>query len=214
MTTEISKTSKSSGYLHLYTGCMYSRKTTQMLQYVCNYALLSDTDVCIINHAFDVRDDKISTHNPLAPSVKALPKNVHCFQSEKLDSVHIDNYKVIGIDEAQFFPDLYETVCKWLSQGKRIIVAGLNGDAQMKPFGQMHLLISKADMIEFCTAICTICIKEHSGGPPSPDLLNTMKASFSKKISGDVSQTIDVGAADKYIPVCRKHYCEDETQNE
>lgn len=36
---------------------------------------------------------------------------------------------VIGIDEAQFFEDLYEFCCKAADQdGKIVIVAGLDGD--------------------------------------------------------------------------------------
>lgn len=198
------KMTSNTGHLHIYTGCMYSRKTTQMLQHVCNYALLSSSSVCIVNHALDTRGAKsFSTHNPL---LRQLPANVQCISTDKLCDIDTTSYKMIGIDEAQFFPDLHDVVCKWIAAGVQVVVAGLNGDAQMNPFGEIHKLICKADRIDFCTAICTLCIKEHSNGVPTSDILNTMTASFSKKIAGDAAQVVDVGAVDKYIPVCRRHY--------
>ena len=38
-----------------------------------------------------------------------------------------------------------------------MIVAGLSGDFQGNHFGEMHLLIPKADDIHFCKAYCGLC---------------------------------------------------------
>lgn len=47
--------------------------------------------------------------------------NIHSFPNKQLD--------VIGIDEAQFFEDLYDFCCKAADHdGKTVIIAGLDGD--------------------------------------------------------------------------------------
>jgi len=46
-----------------------------------------------------------------------------------IDNVWWMQLDVIGIDEAQFFEDLYEFCCKAADEdGKTVIVAGLDGD--------------------------------------------------------------------------------------
>ena len=74
----------------------------------------------------------------------------------------------------------------------------------MKPFGKLHTLIPFADNVMQCPSICSECIKSHDRGITT-DALNAMKAAFTYKVSSSNNQ-IDVGAADKYIPVCRYHY--------
>ena len=119
------------GFLHIIFGCMFSMKTTKMVETLTNYSVITNTKALIINHVFDTRDiaNKISTHNPL---FKGLPSNIHVISSKNLSEVNIDEYNVIGIDEMQFFEDLYEVVLNWVSKGKHIIAAGLNGSAKKR----------------------------------------------------------------------------------
>lgn len=197
------------GFLDIIWGPMYSQKTTKLVSKISNYALLSDTQALLISHKLDTRDitNKISTHNP---TFKNLPTNVKIISVATLAEVSekdIDTHTVIGIDEMQFFTDLYDNIKKWVKNGKYIIAAGLNGNSKKELFGDVYRLIPEADNIEFCRAICNICIEEYGNkNILTPEILATMKASFSKKISGDKNLDIDIGAADKYIPVCRKHY--------
>jgi thymidine kinase len=77
-------------------------------------------------------------------------------------AIHIltlaENADVIGIDEAQFFDEEVISVCETLvSQGKRVIVAGLDMDYLGKPFGPMPQLLSIADFITKLHAICVQC---------------------------------------------------------
>ena len=54
--------------------------------------------------------------------------------------------QVIIIDEAQFFPDLYEFCCTAADEdAKTVIVAGLSGDFRRQKFGQVrrHLFCSQ-----------------------------------------------------------------------
>lgn len=198
------------GSLKVFTGCMMSGKSTRLLQEITRYADIANlndvkTRPLLINNALDNRsiDTIISSHSS---QFKGLSSRVDIVSAIQLQDVDVSNYSVIGIDEIQFFPDLVETIKEWISQGKHIYCAGLNGDASQKPFGQVHLLLSICDDFEFVQAICQRCMEERSKESTiiTPIDLQGMKASFSKKITGSEEQ-IDVGASDKYIAVCRNH---------
>lgn len=195
------------GFLSVYTGPMYSSKTSSMIKELTTYAELTSLKPLIINHAADTRDtnNKISTHNPL---FKGLPNTIDVISTTKLSDVDISGYDVIGIDEFQFYIDLYETIIQWLQLGKHITISGLNGDAKRKLFGDFYKLLPHIDKFEFCTAICKKCLLEFENNDKilTPELLNTMKAAFTKKINGDKDLIVDIGSKDKYVSMCRKHY--------
>ena len=102
-----------------------------------------------------------------------------------LTDVNINSYKVIGIDEAQFFQDLFPFCMKALSQDKIIIVAGLDGDFRQRPFGDVLNLIPICDSVVKLYAVCVICFK---------------KACFSKRTCCGRELIIP---GNNYIPVCR-----------
>ncbi|MGV7468037.1 hypothetical protein PJI21_29075, partial [Mycobacterium kansasii] len=68
--------------------------------------------------------------------------------------------EVIGIDEAQFFDDLYEfCVAVAEDDGKTVVVAGLDGDYLRRSFGCVLDLIPVADTVTKLTARCELCGK-------------------------------------------------------
>jgi thymidine kinase len=103
--------------------------------------------------------------------------------------------KAIIIEEAQFFNDLKVFVLTAVEQFKKdVVVVGLDGDSNRKPFGQILELIPYCDSVQKLTAVCTKCE-------------NGVRAIFtSRKVHAD-SQVL-VGAADLYEPLCRRHYCQ------
>jgi thymidine kinase len=118
-------------------------------------------------------------------------------------------FHVIAVDEAQFFTDLLE-FCTAAADGeaKRVILAGLDGDFRRRRFGQVLDLVPLADSITKLSAICTYCREDAAaaagggaagGGRAAP-------AVFSLRIAGDPAAQELVGGADKYAPVCRRHY--------
>lgn len=98
---------------------------------------------------------------------------------------------MIGIDEAQFFGDLYE-FCREAAdkEGKTVIVAGLDGDFMRRRFGSVLDLIPIADTVTKLTSRCEVCGKR---------ALFTMRKTEEK-----VTELI--GGAEVYMPVCRSHY--------
>jgi thymidine kinase len=104
--------------------------------------------------------------------------------------------KVIIIEEAQFFDDLLVFARTMVeSFGKIVVVVGLDGDSNRKPFGQILECIPLCDNIIKLTAMDMI---DKDG----------TEAIFSKRIIID-DQQISVGATDKYIAVSRKNYLRD-----
>jgi len=101
--------------------------------------------------------------------------------------------RVIGIDEGNFFPEIADFVNREVQlTNKSFIICGLAGDKDKEFFGNLHLLIPKADDITFLKAICRRC-----GGGAT--------ASFSIDIVPFEGQE-KVGDSETYEPVCSTHY--------
>jgi thymidine kinase len=74
--------------------------------------------------------------------------------------------------------------------GKVVIVAGLDGTFQKKPFGRLLELIPIAERVVKLSAICVYCGKD---------------AAFTQRIV-DNSEVELIGGEDVYRPTCRKCY--------
>ncbi|MFT5819932.1 MAG: thymidine kinase [Crocinitomix sp.] len=111
--------------------------------------------------------------------------------AEILDLFH--NADVVAIDEVQFFDSSIVGVCNIIaSQGKSIIMAGLDMDYRGVPFGSMPELLTMADEVVKLNSVCTFC----SG-----------RARHSHRVSKD-SGIVVLGEKDKYVPLCRSCYNE------
>eukprot|EP00943_MAST-04B_sp_MAST-4B-sp1_P003246 g3246.t1 len=174
-----------SGRIDLIIGPMFSGKSTELLRRVRRYKY-AGKNCLVLKYAKDKRysENTVVTHD-LTNSLPAL--NV-----SKLNEVSLDEnkpYDVIGIDEGQFFPDLYEFTEKAANLGMVVILAALDGDFQRKPFGRICELVPKAESVTKLSAVCTSC-KNNS-------------ASFTQRTTSDTAQEV-IGGAEMYRPVCRK----------
>jgi thymidine kinase len=178
------------GKLELIIGPMYSGKSSSLIHRIRQYRVIGQK-VLVINHSCNTRytdASVVSSHD------KVTIDAVNC---ERLMPLLVDakntDVNVICIEEAQFFEDLYEFVMLCVEQhGKHIIVSGLDGDFNRKPFRQVLDLIPLSDIVERRNALCITC-------------RDGTLASFSKRIV-NVSDRVLVGSDDAYIPVCRYHY--------
>ena len=177
--------------LNLVIGPMFSGKSSYLLSSIRRYKEIG-WSVYIITSNFDKRytsDVKIVNHNQDS-CVANIAINTLSDASNKVDFIEA---KVIIIEEAQFFPDLVEFVRDAVElYDKHVIVAGLDGDAQRKPFGKIIELIPLANNIVKLKAMCKMC------GDGTEALFT------SKKVHD--SRVVDIGGADKYEALCRKHY--------
>ena len=174
--------------LELIIGPMFSGKSTELIRRIRLLQTIGKK-VMVIKPLLDDRynNDKLTTHNF---------DTVDCFTFVELHDIPLNTlikYHTIVVDEGQFFPDLKEIITNWLNNlSINIIVAGLDGDFNREPIGDILLLIPYANKCEKLNSLCNIC-KDGTEAPFSLRLVNS-------------NDKILVGGSESYIPVCRKHY--------
>lgn len=173
------------GWIEVICGSMFSGKTEELIRRL-RRAQIANLRVGIFKPLTDnryhpeniVSHDENSIHSMPVPNSNAI--------LEQVSSVD-----VVGIDEAQFFDEELSTVCDILAlQGTRVIVAGLDMDYTGKPFGQMPILLSKAEYITKLHAICMQCGNI---------------ANYSYRKTGNTA-LLQIGNKDIYEPRCRSCY--------
>lgn len=197
------------GTLYMRIGPMFSGKTTWLNGELTQFAD-KKFKVLKITHANDVRtdvetcDDSGSTHNS---SYRSLSDKIVRKRVAQLKDVDVTGFHVIGIDEAQFFPDLLDFVEECVERkGKHIRVAGLDGDFRKRKFGQALDLIPMADEVVKMSASCELCLAELEQAEFHGNIL-AIVAPFTKRLGSSTEQVV-VGGSDLYIPVCRFHHSE------
>ena len=111
-----------------------------------------------------------------------------------------DDLSCILVDEAQFFKNLLYFVCYWAdAKNKKVILAGLNGDCERTPWNNISELIPYATSIEFKKATCHLCQSLDSA-------IYSMRFYNNSEVKRENGCIVDVGGADKYVPVCRVCY--------
>ena len=102
--------------------------------------------------------------------------------------------RLIVIEEAQFFIDLVAFVVHAVEKaGKDVVVVGLDGDSDRRPFGALLELVPLADTVTKLTALCKRCG-------------DGTEALFSAALKGTAKPQVHVGGEESYEPLCRRHY--------
>ena len=143
--------SQKTGWLEVICGSMFSGKTEELIRRL-NRARLAQQKLEIFKPAIDTRYDDANVVSHDDNEIRSTPVQ---FANDIL--LLAGESDVVGIDEAQFFDETLIEVCQQLaSQGKRVIVAGLDMDFEGKPFGPVPSLLA---MAEFVTKVHAICMK-------------------------------------------------------
>ena len=168
----------------LLLGPMFSGKTTLLLDYERRFRI-ANRNVLIIKYSHDNRYSQttVVSHNGIH-SKSSLVNADHLLH---ISPDLFANVNAILIDEGQFFPDL-RAFCE-MHVTTTIVVSGLSGDYQQRPFAPINDIIPFADSIVFCNSICTKC------GENAP---------FTVRLSNEAQQTI-IGGSELYEPRCRAH---------
>jgi len=200
---KMSTANNCTGYLEIFIGPMYALKTSELIK-LYKQCTFCNIPVVVINHSDDLRyhNSMLSSHDKIMiPCIQTMKiadvwNNINNTNNTDVDKslenhLKIRSSDVILINEAQFFPDLYDCVIDMLNKGKKIYISGLDGDFQRRKFGQMLDLAPLCDKITKLTALCSIC----KDGTPGI---------FTLRITAETQQML-IGS-DNYIPVCRKCY--------
>lgn len=195
------------GFLRITYGPMYSNKSLTLLEEVDNFITFNqihkdyNPKILIINSAQDTRKQLkqisgLSIHNKYKNY--DFPSYIESLNIKNLKEIKDDTikkYDYIAIDESQFFSNLKDFIDICLKLKKYVHCAGLISDSEKKPFGEIYLLIPYADEVIQLKAICSQC------------KILYKNAVFTKWIGNKkkINQT-EIGAVDKYIPVCGKHF--------
>ena len=206
------------GKLDIFTGPMFSGKTTALLRELILEAEIG-RKVLYVNSSLDTRSKgNFSTHNPLCNSANAESSEKITFVSSSsvsdLSEFDVLDFDVIGIDEAQFFDDLKEG-CVYLveKKDKRVIVAGLSANFKRQKFGQILDLEPYSDSFIKLKSFCKKCapgkrkdaLFSHLMKVPTPVIpIDPGHPESDPEESSDVV----IGGNDKYVALCRKCYCE------
>lgn len=171
------------GWLEVICGPMFSGKSEELIRRM-RRALIARKRVQVFKPVIDNRysADEIVSHSDLR-----IPSQVVKSAKDILDLLEIRT-EVVGIDEANFIPDLPEVANHLADMGKQVIIAGLDTDFLGRPFEPVPSLLAMAEEITKTLAICVQC-----GGP----------AKFTQRLVAS-SDLIVVGAAGLYEARCRR----------
>lgn len=181
-----------SGKLELIIGPMYASKTTELIKIANRFSSI-DKNIVAINHKIN---DRYGTCNIMSHDQKELKE---CLILENLNDL-VTNYNnlyknadIILIEELQFFNDAYDFITNATDNDNKIIIAaGLDGDSNRQPFGDVLKLIPIAEKVTKLSALC------HKCGDGT-------LAHFTKRISNNKDKLL-VGSQNDYIATCRFHY--------
>lgn len=180
------------GSLEVVCGPMYSGKSTTILSRISKANVLG-WNYLIFTSSLDTRyaEDAMSIQTHDGRSIQAIPSS-DLFEIFK--HPHYEKADLVIIEEAQFFNNLYAVVLKMVDEDKKhVIVVGLDGDAQRKPFGEVLQCIPISDTVTRLAAYCSAC----RDGTLAP---------FTSIIIRETQNQIFVGGLESYQPMCRKHY--------
>ena len=171
-----------SGWIEVICGSMFSGKTEELMRRL-RRAEIAKMNIEIFKPKIDSRfsSEHIVSHDrsKMGSHIIDDPKEILNISKDS---------EVVGIDETQFFEFSIVKVCKTLaSQGKRVVVAGLDTDYRGLPFGPMPEMMCEADYLDKLRAICVLC-----GNP----------ASYTQRTTCDKAQVV-LGELDKYEARCR-----------
>jgi len=172
------------GWIEVIVGSMFSGKSEELIRRL-NRARIARQKVQVFKPKIDSRYsvEEIASHSGHKHNSKPVSS-----AAEMLAEINAET-QVVGIDEGQFFDmGLIDAVNSLASEGKRVIVAGLDQDYTGKPFEPMPQLLSVAEFITKTHAICVKC---------------GSTANYSQR-TVESEARVEVGASDKYEARCRK----------
>jgi thymidine kinase len=182
--------------LRVVVGPMFAGKTSEIQSVVRRYGCLGRSVLVItadIDNRYQSAVTAIVNHDRAAIPARAVDVRG---LAAVLEWPEFAAATAVVVDEAQFFVDcLIPFVREAVDRhGKHVVVVGLDGDAERRPFGDVLALMAHADSIEKKTALCRHC------GDGTP-------AIFTRRFAaGAGAGQVAVGGADMYEPVCRRHF--------
>ena len=182
------------GTLELIIGPMFSGKTTLLISRY-KEIIKNNTNhfILVINYYKDIRygNNSIISHDKESiPAINISFLSIVNNLFELSNSSEINCYNYIFINEAQFFPDLKQSVLTLIERyNKNVVICGLDCDYKQEKFGQIWDLIPHADKVIKVQGKCNNC---------------SNKSLFTHRLTNELQQQV-IGTQN-YIPLCRTCY--------
>jgi thymidine kinase len=174
--------------LTVYTGPMWSGKTTRMLSDLERFRL-QKRDCIAFKPALDVRYGygKIVSH-----SGWCVPASVVKTGFDMLAMLEASDRmpQVVAVDEAFMISGVADALIWLYSRGTTVVVSTLDMSYTCKPFKEVQRLLPWATRIEKCVAVCVECGQD---------------ARYTHKKIAEDDREIQVGGAEMYEPRCMAH---------
>ncbi len=149
----LSTSTQATGTLTVIAGCMFSGKTTRLLQCLTQYP---PEQVSALKHARDVR---YGLHSIVSHAGAMHPCRMVCTAAEITPFVSAQT-RCVAIDEGHFFADgLIEVVTRLRAGGFNCVVTALDRNSWGAPFPQVVTLMRMADCSVVCRARCGRCAR-------------------------------------------------------
>jgi thymidine kinase len=177
------------GRIEVITGPMFSGKSEELIRRL-KRARIARQRVACYKPDIDLRYHRtaIASHSSQTHEACTVT-NVEALKAALFP--HLNDYDVIGIDEAQFFDDaIIPLTVELVHLGKRILIAGLDTTFAAEPFGPIPALMAISDEVTKLSAVCMVC------GQPA---IHTQRL-------GQSQELVVVGAAGLYEARCRTHF--------
>lgn len=180
--------------LTIYTGCMFSGKTSRMLLDVEKHRH-AGREVHAFKPTVDERYsvDEIVTHLGSSIQAKRVTTGTDIARIMLEDVIDVSNPSnhVVVVDELFMIPDAAEELIWMYQQGMTVVVATLDLSYQCKPFEEVIKLFPWATRVEKCSAACSVCGQD---------------AFYTHRKAIDAEDEIAVGGAESYEPRCLRHH--------
>lgn len=155
------------GELHIYVGPMQSGKTDKLSYVLTRIADSTPMKVTRLSYEKDIRDvasvdisKRITSHSS---SRRMLSDKIDVQIIKSLIEANVEDYEVIGIDEAQFYNNLQEIVEEWVLRKKKIVhIASLDAWSSGQRCGHVVDLLPICTTFEKLTALCDYCMESNN----------------------------------------------------
>ena len=187
------------GKLTIFMGPMGSGKTEKLVN-LANKEASYGSKVLIVGSNSDTRSDSVLSTN--GAYIDTELRKCDKVKVNTLSQVDVKDNDWIFIDEAHMYPDLVSYVVKWLqTDNKNIVVAGIDGDINKKPIGEILYLIPYATSgcVYKLDGRCSKCVQDGLDQQYCASSYTILKT-----IDTRVGQ-FKIGGLDMYESVCLKH---------
>ena len=175
--------------LEVVVGSMFSGKSEELIRRV-KRSVIARRRVQVFKPIIDDRFGTLVVRSHDGDSFVAHP--VH--SSQEIPGLLDPETTVVAVDEVQFFdPGIVDVARSLVTDGKRVICAGLDLDFRGEPFGPVPALLALAERVDKLEAICVVCGEP---GTRTQRIVNGIPADYDDPI-------IVVGAQEAYEARCR-----------